>query len=263
MHQVRLILISTIVITSLSYPALAIYWSSPSYARLVSTSNALDSFLAAHAAYDSYTQRDIHQLWDGYANLQVRDDFLTRARCGSDRTLRVERILINTADGAGPLSPQTLLYTLHLEQRIHRGLLSHDISCDDQNSRDCLVISPLSFWEHNEERLRNDQNISLTLAHSEGVTAAGMHVTPQMVLAGRHSTDHNPTTLDSPMFLALTYVFPETDCLSSVGHDFWLQIIKNSTLENAESAQVFAETVEPTLIALEVCLYYFSSCPCS
>ncbi|OAX40359.1 hypothetical protein K503DRAFT_687753 [Rhizopogon vinicolor AM-OR11-026] len=250
-HQVRLILISTIVITSLSYPALAIYWSSPSYSPLVSTTNALDSFIPTHAAYDTYTQWDLHQLWDRYDNLQVRDDFLTRARCGSDRTLRVERILINTADRAGPLSLQTLLYTLHLEQRLLQGLLNHGISCDDASSRDCLVISPLSFWENNEDRLRSDQNISLTLTHSEGVTAAGVHVTPQMVLAGRHSTDRNLVTLDSPTFLALTYVFHENDCLSSAGHDSWLQIIQNSTLENPESAQVFAETMAPTLIALE------------
>jgi len=210
--------------------------------------------LAAHAAYDSYTQRDIHQLWDGCANLQLRDDFLTRARCGSDRTLRVERILVNTADGAGALSLQTLIYTLHLEQRILQGLLNHDISCNDLNPRHCFVVSPLSFWEHNEERLRSDRNISLTFTRSEGATAAGMHVTPQMVLAGRHPLGCNPATLDSAMFLALTYVFHETDCLSSAGHDTFLQIIKNSTLEGEESAQMFAETVEPTLIALEVCI---------
>ncbi|KAG1736778.1 sterol-sensing domain of SREBP cleavage-activation-domain-containing protein [Suillus lakei] len=212
-HQVRLILISAVVITSLSYPALAIYWSTPSYSRFDSTSNALDSFLAAHAAYDSYTQRDVHHFWDGNANLQVRDDFLTRARCGSDRTLR------------------SLATTL--------------------NSHHCFVISPLSFWEHDEERLRSDSNISLTATRSEGVTAAGMHVTPQMVLTGRDSTQRNPTTPDSAMFLALTYVFPETDCLRNAGHDSWLQIIKNSTQESAGSAQVFAVTAEPKLIALE------------
>lgn len=252
-HQVRLILISAIVITSLSYPALAIYWSTPSYSRFDPTSNALDSFLAAHAAYDSYIQKDVHQLWDGNANLQVRDDFLTRARCGSDRTLRVERILVNTADGAGALSLQTLLYTLQLEGRILQGLLNHGVSCNNLNSHNCFVISPLSFWEHDEERLRSDGNISLTVTRSEGVTAAGMHVTPPMVLTGRDSTQRNPATPDTAMFLALTYVFPETDCLRSAGHDSWLQIIKNSTQESADSAQMFAVTAEPKLIALEVC----------
>lgn len=250
-HQVRLILISAIVITSLSYPALAIYWSTPSYSRFDSTSNALDSFLAAHAAYDSYTQRDVHQLWDGNANLQVRDDFLTRARCGSDRTLRVERILINTADGAGALSLQTLLYTLQLEGRILQGLLDHGVSCNNLNSHNCFVISPLSFWEYDEERLRSDRNISLTATRSEGATIAGMHVTPPMVLTGRDSIQRNPATPDSAMFLALTYVFPETDCLRSAGHDSWLQIIKNSTQESVESAKMFAATAEPKLIALE------------
>lgn len=250
-HQIRLILISAIVITSLSYPALAMYWSTPSYSRFDSTSNALDSFLAAHAAYDGYTHSDVHQLWDGNANLQVRDDFLTRARCGSDRTLRVERILIDTADGAGALSLQTLLYTLQLEKRILRGLLDHGVSCNNLNLRHCFVISPLSFWEHDEERLRSDRNIPLTATRSNGVTVAGIHVTPPMVLAGRDSTQRNSASPDSAMFLALTYVFPETDCLRSAGHHSWLQIIKNSTQENPESAQIFAVTAEPKLIALE------------
>ena len=153
-----------------------------------------------------------------------------------------------------------MIYTLHLEQRILKGLLSHGISCNHPNSRNCLVISPLSFWEHSEERLRDEQNISLSLIHSQGVkVTAGMHVTPQMVLAGHHSADRNPVTLDAPMFLALTYVFPETDCLNSAGHDFWLQIVTNSTLDTPENTQVLAETVEPTLIALEVCATFHCS----
>jgi hypothetical protein len=53
------------------------------------------------------------------------------------------------------------------------------------------------------------------------------------------------------MFLALTYVFPEMDCLRSAGHDSWLEIIKNSTQESAERAQMFVVTAEPKLIALE------------
>ncbi|KAG2751355.1 hypothetical protein P692DRAFT_20872451 [Suillus brevipes Sb2] len=201
--QVRLILISVIVITSLSYPALAIYCS----------------FLTAHAAYDSYIQKGVHQLWDGNANLQVRDNFLTRARCGSDRTLRVEHILVNTADGAGALSLPTLLYTLQLEGQILQGLLDNGVSCNYLNSHNCFVISPLSFWVHNKECLGSDGNISLTATRSEDVTAAGMHVTPPMVLTGRDSIQHNPATPDSEMFLALTYVFHETDCLRSAGHD--------------------------------------------
>jgi hypothetical protein len=80
-----------------------------------------------------------------------------------------------------------------------------------------------------------------------------MHITPPMVLTGRDSTQRNPATPDSAMFLALTYVFPEMDCLRSAGHDSWLEIIKNSTQESAERAQMFVVTAEPKLIALEVC----------
>ena len=248
-HQIRLILISAIVIASLSYPALAIYWSTPSYSRLVSTSNVLDSFLAEHVAFGSRAQRDLQHLWQGHHNLQLREDEVARARCGFDRTLRVERILIrsNTAEEAGALTYQTLSSTLQLERRILERVSSQGISCLHASPTDCFVLSPLAFWNYDEERLRTDFNISDTLKHYNDITVAGIPFTPQMVLAGR-SYDWSGN-INAALFLVLTFVFPESDCSSNAGHSTWLQILANST---HESVDIFAEAVEPTLIALEV-----------
>jgi len=85
-HQIRLILISAIVIASLSYPALPIYWSTPLYSRLVSTSNVLDSFLAEHVAFGSRAQHDLQHLWQGHHNLQLCEDEVAHARCRFDHT---------------------------------------------------------------------------------------------------------------------------------------------------------------------------------
>ncbi|KAG6332245.1 hypothetical protein ID866_6846 [Astraeus odoratus] len=247
-HQIRLILISAIVITSLSYPALAIYWSTPSYSRLVSTSNVLDSFLAEHVDVGSRAQRDLQHLWQGHNNLQLREDEVARTRCGFDRTLRVERILVrsNTAEEAGALTYQTLSSTLQFERRILERVRSQGISCLPASPKDCFVLSPLAFWSHDEERLRTDFNISDTLKHDNDVNVAGIPLTPEMVLAGR-SYDWT-SNINAALFLVLTFVFPESDCSSNVGHSTWLQILANST---HESVDVFAEAVEPRLLALE------------
>ncbi|KAI5987565.1 hypothetical protein EDD15DRAFT_2389540 [Pisolithus albus] len=248
-HQIRLILISAVVITSLSYPALAIYWSTPSYARLVSTSNVLDSFLEEHVASGSRAQRDLQHFWQGHHNLQLREDAVARARCGLDRTLRVERILVrsNTAEEAGALTYQTLSSTLQFERSVLERVNAHGNPCLRANPTDCFVLSPLAFWDHDEERLRADFNISNTLKHYNDVTIAGIPLTPEMVLAGRNYDWTG--NINAALFLVLTFVFPEPDCSGNAGHSTWLQILANSTHERVD---VFAEAVEPRLIALEV-----------
>ncbi|KAF9228711.1 hypothetical protein BS17DRAFT_206370 [Gyrodon lividus] len=248
-HQIRLILVSAVVITSLSYPALAIYSSTPSYSRLVSTSNVLDSFLADYVAFGSDALRDLQNFWQGQADLQIRDDEVSRARCGSDRTLRVERILIrsDTADDADALTNQTLSSALQLERRILERIRSQGISCLQGSTDDCFILSPLAFWNHDEARLHSDLNISNTLKNYVGSSVAGILITPQMVLAGR-TPERNIANIDAAKFLVLTFVFPESDCSDSAGHDTWLHILTNLTQENVE---IFREKMEPTLIALE------------
>ncbi|EGN96241.1 hypothetical protein SERLA73DRAFT_170636 [Serpula lacrymans var. lacrymans S7.3] len=251
-HQIRLILISSLVITSLLYPALAIYSSSPSYSLVVSTSTVLDSFLSANVQSGVYAQRDLLNFWQGHQTLRLREDGVSRARCGKDRTLRVERILVrsnmDSEEDTGALNHQTLLSTLQLERRILEGLSSHGLSCLKGPKGDCFVLSPLAFWHHDEAILRADKNISLTLeSPSNEVMIDGLRITPHMVLAGRETYDRDSTKFDFAMFLALTFFFPDSDCLANSGHDAWLEIVGNATTESV----MFAEAVEPTLIALE------------
>lgn len=242
------------VITSLSYPALAIYSSTPSYSRLASTSNVVDSFLADYVAFGSDALRDLQNFWQGQPNIQTLDDELIRARCGSDRTLRVERILIhsNTADDAGALTSQTLVSALQLERRILERVRSQGVPCLEAGTNHCVVFSPLAFWNHDETHLRSDPNILSTLKNYDGVSVAGIPVTPQMVLAGR-TLERSAANIDSAKFLVHTFVFPESDCLNKASHDNWLNILKNLTQGN----DAFTETIEPNLIALEVSLTFF------
>lgn len=240
---------SAVVITSLSYPALAIYLSTPSYSRLASTSNVVDSFLADYVAFGSDALRDLQNFWHGQLNIQILEDELIRARCGSDRTLRVERILVhsNTSDDAGALTSQTLASALQLERRILERVKSQGVPCLEAGTNDCVVFSPLAFWNHDEARLQSDINIPSTLKNYDGASVAGIPVTPQMVFAGR-TLERSTANIDSAQFLVHTFVFPESDCLDKASHDSWLDILKNLTQGN----DAFTETIEPTLIALEV-----------
>lgn len=68
-----------------------------------------------------------------------------------------------------------------------------------------------------------------------------------MVLAGRESG--SDFSFDFAMYLALTYFFPETDCLGKSDHLNWLQTVQDAKAFNAE---IIVKPEEPFLLALEV-----------
>lgn len=78
-----------------------------------------------------------------------------------------------------------------------------------------------------------------------------------MVLAGRGSYHYEQgDEFDYAKFLALTYFFPDSDCLGSEEHVTWLEVLKNAV---GSDADLVAETQEPTLIALEVCSNFITT----
>ncbi|KAJ6620266.1 sterol regulatory element binding protein cleavage-activating protein [Mycena sp. CBHHK59/15] len=237
-HQIRILLVSCVVITSLFYPALALY--SSSHPELFSI---LDVTRSHHP-------QDLVDLWAGYDSLRVLEDAVslakTRASCAIDRTLRVERIFIQSplgeADGA--VNHQILQSTLNLERRIDELQLA----CLKRPDGKCFVLSPLAFWHHDPAALLDDPNIFDILSLNRNVSIAGIPVTPHMVLAGRGSDEpHVGGNFDFAMFLALTYFFPNSDCLGNAEHLAWLQAIDLAS----QDASRPMNTQEPTLIALE------------
>ncbi|EIM89959.1 uncharacterized protein STEHIDRAFT_153796 [Stereum hirsutum FP-91666 SS1] len=250
-HQIRLLLISAIVITSLLYPALAIYSSSQPRFLAQFSSQILDPFLSPEALSTYYAQRDIRDVWTGQDNIYVREDSVARARCGMEQTIRVEHVLIHghgTTDETGALNHQTLLSTLALEQRISKELASQRIPCLLRPDGQCLVISPLQFWQHNEKKVLADFDILDTLGLSKNVSIAGLSVSPHMVTAGREIREYPANKLDFAMFLVLTYFFPETNCLDHSGHDRWGRLLRDVAKDHGEP---IIEKSGPKLIALE------------
>lgn len=250
------------VITSLFYPALSLYSSSSPHASLSlsdSTSRILDSFLAASAVSGFYAQHDLRNVWEGHQALRVVEDTISRAKCGKQRTLRVERILIQSPwiddEDSGALNHHILQSTLDIERSISDSAVAREgRACLKKSDGECFVLSPLAFWQYSTSEVASDANILDTLSPSEAnnVSISGIPVTPQMVLAGRGSYDyeHDRDKFDYAKFLALTYFFPDSDCLGTGEHMAWLEVVKEAV---GKVAVPVVPTQEPTLIALEVC----------
>ncbi|KAF7294706.1 Sterol regulatory element binding protein cleavage-activating protein [Mycena indigotica] len=236
-HQIRIILVSCVVITSLFYPALALYtWS------------ARPGFLSILDVTRSQYPQDLENLWSGHEALRVLEDAVsrakTRASCIADNALRVERILIHSPFEA-EVNNQILQSTLDLERRIDEL----DLACLKRDDGSCFVLSPLAFWRYDDAEIRSDTNILDTLL-TRNASVAGIPITPQMVLAGRGSDEPQVSSshFDYAMFLALTYFFPNSDCVGEAEHRAWLQAIDAASLGASRRSD---PTQDPTLIALQ------------
>jgi hypothetical protein len=245
-HQIRIILVSSVVITSLFYPALAIYSSSQPKSLSI-----LDNFTSRHTNIFFEAQKDLVNLWSSHDTIKLHEDSVSRAKCGVGTALRVERVLIqsNHADDDGAVSHQTLLSTLDFESRLERLVSSRDTPCLKGLNGRCFILSPLLFWNYDKEKLASDTNIMDTLNSSPNVSVGSIPVTPQMVLAGRGSDEPHVAGFDFARFLALTYFFPGSDCLGDSEHASFLQSVHQVLEQNTKPV---VQVQEPTLIALEV-----------
>ncbi|KAG6865614.1 hypothetical protein C0991_000901 [Blastosporella zonata] len=246
-HQIRIILVSCVVITSLFYPALAIYSSSQPTALSI-----IDTFISRTTISAFDAQKDLDDLWSERHGLRIHEDAVTRAKCGVGRALRVERLLIqgHDNDDEGALNKQTLLSTLELENHLETLISSGDTPCLKRPDGKCLVISPLLFWNHDREELIADADILVTLSAFQNISLGGIAVTPHMVLARRelHEPHVAGSDYDFATFLAVTYFFPESDCLGKSEHASWLQLVQRARAEHQEP---ILEVQEPTILGLE------------
>ena len=247
-HQVRVILISCIVITSLLYPALAIYASSRPFSRFSSSLLdllPLDKFRSSHIG-------DLHDIWNGYEALKVRQDAAAKARCGFERTVRVERLLVASYRRDGVINKPLLKKTLSLERDISAQLIrKSNLPCvvAPLGQGGCFSTSPLIFWNHDDERLMNDPDILETMNHIHNVTLSKIPVRLPMVLAGRVSLGDGDKT-DYGTYLVLTYYFRENDCQTKAGHDAWKALASEAV---KSKGYVQFPPARPRLLALQVC----------
>ncbi|KAG9026721.1 hypothetical protein FRB95_008527 [Tulasnella sp. JGI-2019a] len=257
-NQIRVILISDLVITSLFYPALALYFSSQPFSDL---SNSLQDTIFSFSSggdhvYSAYNL-DVRDVWDNTDAVRIREDAVSR--CGSERTIRLERILLpgvlhDRHSTGNAVNQETLLATMDLHQRLDQLISRDGLEClqdlgpDSSSFNKCLVLGPLAHWDEDEEELRSDENVLRTLNSSRNVTKAGTAITLDMTLSGRGPVDEQGWSREAE-FLVLTYFFLETDCHSNAKHLAWQQIVNEATIEMAGKA-VHSKS-QPKLIALQ------------
>lgn len=251
-HQIRVILISCVVITSLFYPALDVYTSSRT-----SSQSIIDAWLSPTSA-PLTAEHDLVDLWSGQDGLHIHKDPVTRAKCNNGQALRVERLLIQSplVEDDGALNHKILLSTYNLERRIQQLASVGESPCLRITGGQCLVISPLAFWDYDQNALGSDANIFDTLSYSRNISISGIPVTPHMVLAGRGSYgSYEPhvgggNKFDYATYLVLTFFFPRNACWGPASeHSRWVNTIRNAVGDRGEVDTQMAEAI---LIALEV-----------
>ncbi|KAG9225911.1 hypothetical protein CCMSSC00406_0006467 [Pleurotus cornucopiae] len=263
-HQIRIILVSCVVITSLFYPALDLYYSSSSHVPYLSylsyvpslspfvspTDSRITTPLASHVT-------DLDSIWTPHPSLRTQDDAVSRAQCRSGSSIRVERILIQGGTASNEnldsyLNNKILLETFDIEARLAKGLSEQGMNCLKQERGECLVISPLLFWDYDLSSLESETDIIQALSTSQNVTVSGVLVTPRMVLAGRgtldESTEEDNYDFDFADYLVVTYLFPESECLGNTEHLDWKDLISAATTDLAD---VTFQDAEPELLALQ------------
>jgi hypothetical protein len=240
--------VSCVVITSLFYPALAIYASSQPKSLSI-----IDTFVSPSTVPEFDTPTDLVNLWSCHQDLRVHEDAVTRAKCGVGRALRVERLLIQgpVDEDVGAINHRTLQATLELEDRLEQIILDGPTPCLKRADGRCLVLSPLLFWNHDPKALLYDDSLVDTIRTFQNISLGGFVVTPQMVLARRGS--HEPqvagSKFDFAESLVVTYFFPASDCLGNSEHASWLQSVQEALAQEPEPV---SKRREPVLIALEV-----------
>jgi len=138
---------------------------------------------------------------------------------------------------------------MDLENTLNDLLLAREVPCVKDSQGRCVILSPLTFWDHDKEAVNLDSSVMDTLSSANNISfEGGIPLTPEMVLAGRGSNEAG--TFDSVMFLALTFFLPDTDCLGNSERSKWAEVLGSATKNTAE---LIIQPREPTLVALAVC----------
>ncbi|KZT44244.1 hypothetical protein SISSUDRAFT_996596 [Sistotremastrum suecicum HHB10207 ss-3] len=232
-HQIRVILISCVVITSLFYPALATYSTSKPVFHF--SSRLLDYLLDPTGSTASTSTikhlADLSEFWSNVDSLITPDNPLDLPRCSNHRKVRIERLLIHREPRTefGSLAKDALLEAIYLQHNISHLLELQDeadpLRCLSDAQGNCVVLSPLALWNSSEEILNADLNILETIKRAPPLSISDIPLTLDMTLAARSSRHYSGSAVDFAYFLVLTYFFHEDDCVGKRQHNKWLNIL--------------------------------------
>lgn len=245
------------MITSLLYPALATYFSTQPLSHY---STRLHDSLFALNSYSATYRTDLRDVWEDYDFIRIREDAGTQARCGAERTIRLERVLLpsivpNHASGA--INQPTIQAMLQFKYNIDAILRHHstELPCVPSTSQtgDCLVAGPLLQLTQDQIGEVQDSQLIEAINAARSATPEVLFG-PEKTLAGRGSVDAGGWIRESDL-LVLTYFFVEDSCHANFRHSAWLQVLKDATSGEAAVAHLAAP---PKLVALEVSISFYN-----
>jgi hypothetical protein len=246
-------LISYVVITSLIYPALALHWTAKPLSH-VSTKwlhSVFGGFSSTALSSTNDFIDDLNEFWSSFDNLVLNDDPILRARCSQGPIVRLERLVIfrDAKSEYGALEKETLLDALRIQKKINEMLSAETnnpmLACLRDINGECVVLSPLSFWNSDESFLNSTNDILHTINQPNGNFKSGIHVSSDMVLSHR-----SPGSFANyARFLVFSYFFHDEDCNGNQRHSEWLQLVEHL---RSTSITLRHGVESPSLIAVQV-----------
>lgn len=234
---------------------MAIYFSSQPLSHYSTRLHA--SIFAFNERADAY-RTDLREVWEVLDNVRIREDSAAQARCGSERTVRIETVFVSSVkqdDVFGALNKDTLLATLDLQRGLNQALISaqseqlyylRDPAAEE--SPQPLMFGPPPSWHAALEALPDDLAVIHTINTAQNVTKAGLPVNKDFYLANRGPVDEHGFVNEAE-YLALTYFFVESDCQANTRHAAWVKLLESIA---GKSGDVATSTSHPTLVALQV-----------
>ncbi|CAG8485180.1 10723_t:CDS:2 [Paraglomus brasilianum] len=222
-HQVATIVLATCLVFLMCYPALETYYITPK--------NAVEPLF-----------------WELQSARREVSEELFREKCsGTQPPLHVEQIMINATDVAkgGILEKELLLWSIRLMDKIASTEIIHstnvqspfgnqitaetrvyrlkDLCYKPLGGNECLVQSPLSFWDNNEQTLLSDVNIIKTLQNAGEVSLHGIPMPLTSVFGDIVYT--KSTKIKGAKSIILTYFLK--DRTMDLWEKIWEQVTKN------------------------------------
>lgn len=182
-RPITVLLLCSVFLCALTYPVLSLYaWAAPSSA------SGLFSFLRTaptlHLVGDDGSiarARDLKLPWQNLDSLILNGEEACWQRIPKFREVTVQQILLGfPSDGRvasehGVLDRKPLHGVYNLQKRLHEVLTTPQnrtsLACvqlplsssDDGSSPSCFTLSPLAYWEHDENEMLSDNSLIATV----------------------------------------------------------------------------------------------------
>ena len=208
-HQITTLLLCSVLICSLFFPALSLYFSPDGPISAVARRGRgfmvweLEGITRQGVIWSEDTV-----CWDRLAQYYER-----RGRGKQARVVRMEQVLISSSPSSfgGALNKRTLHQTLQIQNELSRRLLADEIpglTCIHSSDYPptCAVSSPTNYWA-NESALLADADIHQTLSLPSSILSPlPLTLTNTLVGVGRDRTG----TVKGAHYIAITFYLEDT-----------------------------------------------------